>query len=749
MPSKANIAVDVSVDPDGHPLYSPQYSPDGSFKYVKVLPSSAAENSAAPGSSVSASAKGGSVSASAKGGSVAEAATALLSLSASRTMDVAPPPPLLSHAPNPSLLAPLLPKVGSVAHGPVAPDKLGSLHVCKGHRNESWLRLIDAAYSSYADTKHKFWKREVVRRTMEQWLASGGVFLSKSTKDGSMYVLDDHSSMYVLSQHFFRLHKQHKPPPGSNYTLPTHTPSLNACRKTSEVRKKNVETAAAKIPVTIPVTAAKKNNHIKKNNRVGAKNNIRSNRRISASNVDTAKELSPSPKKSKTWKNTKAATKIPVTIPVTAAKKNNHIKKNNRVGAKQKTPSKNKSNNNGASEYCPLPKEREAGEELNAEQMQRLRFAGVSPQVENIATNAWFEWKSNIGPCKDFLLKAKSPHGHSNSFISRSLELHRSVIRPVKRKFPLDQRREWPKWLPPYSDAWRGYIATVALVTSAKAHDKQVKGIIELMRKEKHVTSPHSLLDIEGWRGKGGLRYCDFVWAIGKVFGTIYYNRKASYVAMITFIAIIEGRMPSKTEEVLAFKGIRLKMLFEAMKDGFNSVDGIGCDSHMCSMFCALGWVSDKVRVGSNKYNHDEAAVQMMSWLPKSLWSEMNEVYAGLGQLLNMPDLYDEVTAALLKAATNVSNWHVRMVKSILLLYGKDNRKAIRQQTTKKSPAQPIEVGDVGYTFQKYFPSFGWFQGEVTAIRMGAQSSKNRRCRYSDGDEEDLSLRQIKKLKIC
>ena len=54
-----------------------------------------------------------------------------------------------------------------------------------------------------------------------------------------------------------------------------------------------------------------------------------------------------------------------------------------------------------------------------------------------------------------------------------------------------------------------------------------------------------------------------------------------------------------------------------------------------------------------------------------------------------------------------------------------------------------VNIGDVGYEFRKRFDA-GWFTGKVTKIRPGAQYDKDRRCVYEDGDEEDLSLEELK-----
>ena len=56
------------------------------------------------------------------------------------------------------------------------------------------------------------------------------------------------------------------------------------------------------------------------------------------------------------------------------------------------------------------------------------------------------------------------------------------------------------------------------------------------------------------------------------------------------------------------------------------------------------------------------------------------------------------------------------------------------------NPNKPKKVGDIGFTFTKYFPGHGNFEGTVVEIRDGAEDGRDRRCRYKDGDVEDLSL---------
>ena len=54
-----------------------------------------------------------------------------------------------------------------------------------------------------------------------------------------------------------------------------------------------------------------------------------------------------------------------------------------------------------------------------------------------------------------------------------------------------------------------------------------------------------------------------------------------------------------------------------------------------------------------------------------------------------------------------------------------------------------IKVGDIGYKFKKYFPSYrDWYDGEVVEILRGERYS--RRCKYTDGDIEDYTLAEMR-----
>merc|ERR1712194_811250 len=62
-------------------------------------------------------------------------------------------------------------------------------------------------------------------------------------------------------------------------------------------------------------------------------------------------------------------------------------------------------------------------------------------------------------------------------------------------------------------------------------------------------------------------------------------------------------------------------------------------------------------------------------------------------------------------------------------------------------PRKKLQLGSVGWTFQKQFPDKKWYGGVVINILKDVENGKDRRCHYpSDNDFEDLSMADLKKL---
>jgi len=85
--------------------------------------------------------------------------------------------------------------------------------------------------------------------------------------------------------------------------------------------------------------------------------------------------------------------------------------------------------------------------------------------------------------------------------------------------------------------------------------------------------------------------------------------------------------------------------------------------SYICGAYVYLKWIKP-----SELYNVEQATRQIMAWFPKKHRGELNEVYAGLGQLLlQMRDDKDKVKDKMRALSKKTNNVMVaRMVEEIL-----------------------------------------------------------------------------------
>jgi len=84
-------------------------------------------------------------------------------------------------------------------------------------------------------------------------------------------------------------------------------------------------------------------------------------------------------------------------------------------------------------------------------------------------------------------------------------------------------------------------------------------------------------------------------------------------------------------------------------------------------------------------------------------------------------------------------------VSSSILSNNDDATSSNRNNNQDSTNNNNIEIGDVGYEFQKQFDA-GWYTGKVTQIVPVGNNEKDRRCVYNDGDIEDLSLEELHRL---
>ncbi|KAJ1747517.1 alpha,alpha-trehalase nth1 [Coemansia sp. RSA 1821] len=107
-----------------------------------------------------------------------------------------------------------------------------------------------------------------------------------------------------------------------------------------------------------------------------------------------------------------------------------------------------------------------------------------------------------------------------------------------------------------------------------------------------------------------------------------FWQRKSNYIkeAARTCLEQYDGDIPRTVPQLLALPGVGPKMAYLAMHAAWQDTQGIGVDTHVLRITHRLGWVSESARTA------EATRHSLESWMPKSLWREINPLLVGLGQ---------------------------------------------------------------------------------------------------------------------
>jgi len=87
---------------------------------------------------------------------------------------------------------------------------------------------------------------------------------------------------------------------------------------------------------------------------------------------------------------------------------------------------------------------------------------------------------------------------------------------------------------------------------------------------------------------------------------------------------------------LISYKGISYKIALLILGSAFGIIKGIGTDRHLYRVFNAIGW--------SNKATTPEESMwHVLSWLPRKIWPDVNDTFAGLCQLMKTKDNRDVI----------------------------------------------------------------------------------------------------------
>ncbi len=258
---------------------------------------------------------------------------------------------------------------------------------------------------------------------------------------------------------------------------------------------------------------------------------------------------------------------------------------------------------------------------------------------------------------------------HRNTaFVSEAVKFH-LLVREMRKNLQVDSARDsWTKVLPPKSADNFDFCCLFLMVATPNTPDEKIIEVFDPIMKQNYVT-PEWVLE------KGVEGIADALRVLGR------QNMTAKY---IVGIAEKWTGLSRNYRSLMDFPGVGAKVALVTISECFNLAQGVPCDVHMVRIFKALGWMPvtldedclvdmENEKRGKKDDEYEVARASLEGWFPHVFWAELNQTYAGLGQLLRI----DESRKTILNFVDNEArNWEskwrltdLRAIRSLVKAY--------------------------------------------------------------------------------
>lgn len=113
-----------------------------------------------------------------------------------------------------------------------------------------------------------------------------------------------------------------------------------------------------------------------------------------------------------------------------------------------------------------------------------------------------------------------------------------------------------------------------------------------------------------------------------------FHHRKAGYIKRACELLRdnFDGDIPKTIEDIVTLPGVGPKMGYLLLQRGWRINGGIGVDVHIHRLARMWGWTSAKAKTP------EATRLELQSWLPRHLWSDINPILVGFGQVVCPPN---------------------------------------------------------------------------------------------------------------
>jgi endonuclease III len=220
--------------------------------------------------------------------------------------------------------------------------------------------------------------------------------------------------------------------------------------------------------------------------------------------------------------------------------------------------------------------------------------------------------------------------------IADHVAFHRLIVSMKQETKLATPRDAWADVLPPSNSPNFFWATLMLMICTPLVPDTKIIEVFGALFRENHVT--------EEWVLNFGEKN------LTEKLATLGMQKKSSSNIMNAAKHMSSlSREPRDYRELQILDGVGPKIALVTIQEAHGKAQGVPCDVHMCRIFKLLNWIPsfaekesgscvdilENIKTGDDKYNYEVARAAMEGWFPPSYWMELNQTWAGLGQLLN------------------------------------------------------------------------------------------------------------------
>ncbi len=260
----------------------------------------------------------------------------------------------------------------------------------------------------------------------------------------------------------------------------------------------------------------------------------------------------------------------------------------------------------------------------------------TDPALPDGTLNSWLNFVDNGGyllTCEEkerVKIFVKDKH-RNTAFVLEAVKFH-LLVSNMRKSLPFESARDaWTDVLPPKSSTNFDFCCLFLMVATPNTPDEKIIEVFGPLFANHYVT--------EDWvidKGVSGIS--EALTALGRQHMTAKY--------IVTIAEQWKG-VPRDYRSLTDLPGVGAKVALVTVAECYNLFQGVPCDVHMVRIFKALYWMPQTLdedclvsmecdKKGKRDDEYELARASIEGWFPFDFWKELNQTYAGLGQLLRV-----------------------------------------------------------------------------------------------------------------